>query len=472
MAWDIGSTLIFNGRFSKLRNRLLLSYLLVIATILGTFSTAVYILVVRDRNQQLNAHLRQIAAASASTLEIIQHEYEELSTQEEYKGYVPLKADGMPVPITLSQLMGKYRADSVSQLVANPLTNHQGVEWFDGRRRFMVYEGGLFPSTLLPNIISSQGSLVQYGKIRSFILPVYSVSSTTVSASISTSTIPSRLGYVRVSESTLLLEAELRRFQTGLVLGVLIVSGLVTLGGFLLTRESLKPVVQSFDQLREFTSDASHELRNPLTAIRASVAVMQSHPERIHPADVEKLGAIATASAQMSHLVDDLLLLARMDWQAPDQSAWRRIALDEMLEDLVDLYSDRATQAHIFLQSQLIPNIEVYGDASQLQRLFTNLLGNALKYSLSGGTVNVSLQRIGTSALVSIEDTGIGISPDQLSHIFERFWRADQVRSQHENSSGLGLAIAKTITQRHGGEITVRSQLGVGSCFYVKIPLP
>jgi signal transduction histidine kinase len=478
MVWDIDSMLISKqiskqiskeiskqiskGQFSKLQTRLLLSYLLVIATILGTFSTAVYVLVARDRHQQLNASLRQIAAASASTLEIIQHEYEELTTEDEYKGYIPRNADGTFGPISLSQLMDKYQAKSIPDFVPNPLiSTEQGVEWFDRKQHLMVREGSLFPQKSLPKIVSPKGQIIEQGNIRSFILPVYAATKS-----------EQLLGYVRATKSMDLLNAELRRFQQGLMAGVAIVSGLVTMGGFWLVSESLKPILQSFEQLKQFTSDASHELRSPLTAIRASIAVMQSHPERVHPADVDKLKAIASASAQMSQLVDDLLLLARMDRQAPDRAAWRHIALDEILEDLVDLYSDRAWETNISLQSQLIPNLDVYADPSQLSRLFTNLLANALQYTPSGGTVTVSLQRSRTHALIRIEDTGIGIDPDQLPHIFDRFWRADQARSQHQGGSGLGLAIAKTIAQTHGGDITVHSQLGQGSCFQVKIPLP
>ncbi|MBO0348164.1 HAMP domain-containing histidine kinase [Phormidium pseudopriestleyi FRX01] len=457
---------ISNRQFSRLQTRLLLSYLLVIATILGVFSTAVYALVVRDRHQQLNASVHQMAGTSASTLEIIQHEYQELTTEDKYKGYIPRNADGSFVPISLFQLMGKYQADSMPTFVYNPLTpQRQAVEWFDSKKTLIVREGRLFPSESLPNTISPKGQLIsQKSKsLRSFILPVYSTAKSGRSQ---------LLGYVRATESTNLLNADLRRFRQGLIAGVAIVSGLVTMGGFWLTRESLKPILQSFEQLKQFTSDASHELRGPLTAIRASIAVMQSHPERVHPADVEKLKAIASASVQMSQLVDDLLLLARMDRQAPDLAAWRQIALDEILEDLVDLYSDRARETNISLQSQLIPNLEVYADAFQLSRLLTNLLTNALQYTPSGGSVTVSLQRRRTHALIRVEDTGIGIAPEQLPHIFDRFWRADQARSQHQGGSGLGLAIAKTIAQTHGGDIIVHSQLGQGSCFQVKIPLP
>jgi two-component system OmpR family sensor kinase len=470
MVWDIDSMPISKpiskpisqGQFSRLQTRLLLSYLLVIATTLGAFCTAVYAIVARDLNQQLNASLHQIAGTSASTLEIIQHEYEEVTTEDEYQGYIPKNADGTFGPISLSQLMDKYRVYSIPAFVPNPLiSDDQGVEWFDSKQQLMVREGNFFTTQSLPKIVAPKGQILEEGNIRSFILPVYAGAKS-----------EQLLGYVRATKSMDLLNAELRRFQQGLMAGVAIVSGLVTMGGFWLTRESLKPILRSVEQLKQFTSDASHELRSPLTAIRASIAVMQSHPERVHPADVEKLKAIASASAQMSQLVDDLLLLARLDRQAPDRAVWRQIALDEILEDLVDLYSDRAESANLNLQSQLIPNLEVYADPSELSRLFTNLLANALQYTPSGGTVIVSLQRNRTHALVRIEDTGIGINSDQLPHIFDRFWRADQARSQHQGGSGLGLAIAKTIAQTHGGDITVQSQLGQGSCFQVKIPLP
>jgi two-component system OmpR family sensor kinase len=164
-----------------------------------------------------------------------------------------------------------------------------------------------------------------------------------------------------------------------------------------------------------------------------------------------------------------------MDRQAPDQRTWRGIALDEMLEDLVDLYGDRADQAQLSLKYELSPTLktdtQVKGDASQLQRLFTNLLTNALQYTPSGGSIVISLQQMGTYALVTVQDTGLGIAPEHLSQIFDRFWRADQARSHYDDGSGLGLAIAKTIAQQHQGDITVQSKLREGSRFQVKIPL-
>jgi signal transduction histidine kinase len=304
MDWDIASTPTSNPRVLKLRNRLFFSYLLVIATILGVFSAAVYFVVARDRDQQITKHLHQVAESSAGTLEIILHEYEELTTEPKYKGYIPIQWDGTPAPILLTELMNMYKG--VSPLKASTeliSTMQQGVEWYNHQRRLVVKEGGLFLSIPLPVVIPPTGLLMQQGDIRSLIRPVYRNAKKN-----------QVLGYVRVTESTIILEAELNRLRWGLVIGVLTVSGLAMLAGMGLTRESLKPIVKSFNQLQQFTADASHELRNPLTAIRASIAVIESHPERIHAADVEKITAIAHASLQMSHLVDDLLL-------GPDGSA-------------------------------------------------------------------------------------------------------------------------------------------------------
>jgi signal transduction histidine kinase len=160
-----------------------------------------------------------------------------------------------------------------------------------------------------------------------------------------------------------------------------------------------------------------------------------------------------------------------MDQQAPNQRDRHRVALDEILEDLIDIYRDRAEQAQILLKSQLISEIEVKADASQLQRLFSNLLVNALQYTPCGGTITVSLQRIDNDALVSVEDTGMGIAADQVLHIFDRFWRSDLARSRCQDGSGLGLAIAKSIAQQHCCDIKVHSELGKGTCFQIKIPL-
>lgn len=110
------------------------------------------------------------------------------------------------------------------------------------------------------------------------------------------------------------------------------------------------------------------------------------------------------------------------------------------------------------------------GDAIQLRRLFTNLIENALQYTPDGGKVKVSIQKNDTFVNIIVEDTGIGIPADRLSFVFDRFWRADRARSWREGGSGLGLAIARAIARAHGGEISVTSQVNVGSCFRICLP--
>lgn len=115
--------------------------------------------------------------------------------------------------------------------------------------------------------------------------------------------------------------------------------------------------------------------------------------------------------------------------------------------------------------------LTLMGDQDQLIRLFLNLLDNAVKYTPQGGEVSVTIARDGTNAAIAVKDTGPGIGPEHIPHIFERFYRVDKARSRSEGGSGLGLAIAKHIVQLHGGSIKVESELGRGSTFIVELPL-
>jgi two-component system OmpR family sensor kinase len=473
MVWDIDLTQIFkHPRLGQWRYRLLFSYLVVTGGVLGIFALTVYGIVARDRQHQFDLQVRQMATLAAISLDSIEHEHTELFSEKEYASYVARQGLDPSTFISLSALMGKYRFGvSPSSILPNPppvlspLTpndqNDQGVEWFDPQKQPMVREGNLFPSTPLPADISPDGEWEQWSDFRSFVLPV------SIPVSAGNTDI---LGYVRTSGSLLPLAIELRQLRQQLILGVMLVSGLVTLGGIWLTQQSLQPVLASFEQLKQFTSDVSHELRNPLTAIRASIAVLQDHPERVHPADIQKLQAMASASEQMSQLVDDLLLLTRLDHFKIGSQVWRSIPLDELLEDLGNLYGDRAAQSNITLTVENLPPVTVQGDAVQLQRLFTNLLTNALQYTPAGGCVTITLHPRGSQAQVSIQDTGIGIAPDQLPHIFDRFWRADQARNYDRGGTGLGLAIAQGIAHHHFGSITVSSKVNGGSCFQVNLP--
>jgi signal transduction histidine kinase len=332
----------------------------------------------------------------------------------------------------------------------------QSIEWFDAKQQLISRTGKHFPTGPLNFHLHQQGAV----RILSF--PVYAEAGKQGQVR----------GYVRVSELIKEEQGTLHQLVVELGWGSLLGSLLITGSGWYLTRRSLQPIEQNVRQLKQFTADASHELRNPLTVIKTTVEVMQSHPERIHAGDIGKLESIHQATAQMSQLVDDLLLLARSD-STGTVSNQLLIPLDELLEDLIEALQPQAATKQIQLIGSMPINssIRVRGDASQLRRLFANLLDNALDYTPPQGKVQVTVVVTSISIIVKVQDTGIGIAPEHIPLIFDRFWRADQARSQRDGGAGLGLAIAQTIAQAHGGEISVTSQLNVGSCFQVRLPL-
>jgi len=428
-----------------LRWHLLLSYLAVMLAIFGVSTIAVYQFFRHSLYEQLDQRLVGLAQAASHNLIAIRQQSQE---SHQYPG----KAPDVHANI-LRHLDHDGDLDIPWQNLREP---NQGVEWFDARSQRVGHAG-----TLLLEVLPRPGyQILHQGRIRTVTIAVYS--SKTGRQHLE--------GYIRTSEETTEVEGTLNQLRWGLGLGGIVVLCLTGIGGVWLTRQSLKPIQQSFDQLKQFTADASHELRSPLTAIKTSVEVIQAYPERIHPKDVKKIAAIASAATQMTHLVEDLLLLARMDtvtYPKPDSTV---VQLNDILKELLVLLELQAQEKQVDLKVYLMP-VWVLGNTKQLTRLFGNLLENGLQYTPAGGRITLSMKQIERAVIVSVEDTGIGIAPEHLALVFDRFWRADQARSRREKGSGLGLAIAIAIAQRHNGDITVRSQLGVGSCFQVCLPL-
>jgi signal transduction histidine kinase len=334
----------------------------------------------------------------------------------------------------------------------------QGVEWFNADRQLVGNAG-----TLLSDLPPQTGwQILQNGRVRARTLLVYSYPEGR-----------SRLeGYIRTSEDTTEVEDLLHRFRWGLLLGGSVILGVTGLGGLWLTRQSLKPIERSLQQLKQFTADASHELRSPLAAIKIAAEVMQYYPERIHPQEMKKVVGIAKSTQQMTRLVDDLMLLARMDADAitPIQT-WTLISLDRLLSDLIESLTGQAEAKNIEIDYHLLPNVTIRGDAEKIARLFANLLENALHYTAAEGKITLSMKGGDRAVIIAIADTGMGIAPEDLKFIFDRFWRADRARSRRAGGTGLGLAIAQTIARQHRGEITASSQLGIGSCFQVRLAI-
>ncbi|HEY1952835.1 MAG TPA: ATP-binding protein [Gemmatimonadaceae bacterium] len=227
----------------------------------------------------------------------------------------------------------------------------------------------------------------------------------------------------------------------------------------------------SFGGLRRFTADASHELKTPLAVLRADVerAMMESSNQN------EKMVALEEALQEvrrMSDLVESLLTLARADEGRFDLHR-EPVELQPLVQEVYETALILGEAQGVTVNLPFTADVVVMGDRTRLRQLFLNLVTNAIKYTPAGGKVELGLGRHPDNVTFAVRDTGIGISAADFPHIFERFWRADRVRSRmsERGGFGLGLAISQWIAQAHGGSLTASSRLGRGSLFTVTLPL-
>ncbi len=225
----------------------------------------------------------------------------------------------------------------------------------------------------------------------------------------------------------------------------------------------------AFERQKEFTGDASHELRAPLSIIQAE-ATLALRKER-HPREYRKaLEVISSEADHMASLTNQLLELARAD-SGKEKYTFETLELAEFIKDVCSDVAILCQEKGLGLQVNLPEQLWIRGDQKSLRRLMYNILNNAIRYTDHDGTIGVVLQKKHDTVVVSVSDTGIGITEDQLPFIFERFYRADKARSRSEGGSGLGLAICKHIVDSHGGRIDVESRLGSGSTFSIQFPI-
>ena len=226
---------------------------------------------------------------------------------------------------------------------------------------------------------------------------------------------------------------------------------------------------ESVQRMSQFTADASHELRAPVALIRTT-AELAIQSERSGTEARDDMLTILTEAERVSRLIDSLLLLARAD--AGEDGLQRELTdLPAILRQAVEQCRAPAAEKNIQLDS--LPgdqSIAVIGDAEAMRRLFFILIDNAVKYTPDGGQIDVRLEMTGERAIVSVTDTGIGIADTELPYIFDRFWRADKVRSRGMGGAGLGLSIARWISEQHQWEIKTGAGPGGGSQFTVTIP--
>ena len=277
-------------------------------------------------------------------------------------------------------------------------------------------------------------------------------------------------GYLQIGRTLESVDAETRRIQWILAIGFPVALILVVFSGWWLSGLAMQPIYQSYQQQQQFTANAAHELRSPLASLLATVEAILHLSTSNQPDVSVMLQTVERQGRRLSHLITDLLLLTSLE-QNSGTKLFQPCCLNDLVDDLTEEYLELATATDTQLISQ-ISDAEIYvlGNESQLYRLVSNLIANAIQYTPPGGFVTIHLESYDRTALITVKDTGIGIASSEQTRIFERFYRVDSDRSRKTGGTGLGLAIAQAIVQAHQGTITVTSELAKGSMFSVHLP--
>jgi signal transduction histidine kinase len=252
--------------------------------------------------------------------------------------------------------------------------------------------------------------------------------------------------------------------------------GVAVLLSYFMSKRALVPIQEAYHRQRQFVADASHELRTPLSVIFSSVEALEMEEELTKNEFTQKLlNRLREEIKRMTKLMNDLLTLARADSEhASLQLVKETFDFRPYAERTLRLLEELASKKNIRMDFHSPESVIITADADKLTQLLYILLDNAIKYTPDGGEVTLSLRvepfKQQQMLTISVKDTGIGIPPESLDRIFDRFYRVDKARSRQQGGHGLGLSIAKWIVEAHGGHIHVQSEVGKGSEFTVKIP--
>jgi signal transduction histidine kinase len=225
----------------------------------------------------------------------------------------------------------------------------------------------------------------------------------------------------------------------------------------------------AFQHSRRFVADASHELRTPLTVIRGELESFVQERE-LNAEWRDRLGSALEEVDRLARIVEGLFAISRLD--AGEAAAeWVKFDLAQLAASTSDQMNLLAEDKRIQVTCTGTKDIWVQGDRARLKQVIVNLLDNAIKYTPAGGAVTLSVNARDGKAILEVADTGLGIPPDVLPRVFERFFRVDQARSREQGGAGLGLSIVKSICAAHQGRVEAISTPGQGSCFRVELPL-
>lgn len=316
---------------------------------------------------------------------------------------------------------------------------------------------------------------------------------------------------VEIGESLDPVETMLDHLFLQLALGLPLAVIIIAVGGYLLLRRALTPVEQiiraaeritqhnlserlpvahtgdelerlsvslnrmitrlddAFQNSKRFVADASHDLRTPLTILHGELENF-AEDARLDPELRDRAGSMLEEVVHLGKIVEQLFTLSQLD-AGEAQTEWTRFDLAELAKTTTEQMNLLAEDKGISISCDAGKPTLVKGNRVRLKQVVVNLLDNAVKYTPEKGAIHLRVRGVNGHAVLEVEDNGIGIPPDALPHIFERFYRVDPARSADAESAGLGLSIVKSICAAHGAEVEAQSAVGGGSCFRVKLPL-
>jgi signal transduction histidine kinase len=233
------------------------------------------------------------------------------------------------------------------------------------------------------------------------------------------------------------------------------------------SKRTLAPLEEAYKKQSRFIADAAHELRTPLSVMKTGSEVMLRNDRTID--EYKKyIGESLEEVERLTNLSNDLLFLAHNNKNKINTAD--KVSLSELFNKQIEIMRSYANTKNVKIKSSITNNTSLLGIKDDLTRLFINLLKNAIDYNKNGGIVEITLNRKNNNVILSVRDNGIGIEKENLTKIFERFYKEDNSRTKNSSSTGLGLSIVKEIVYEHNGTIEVHSNIGEGTNFIVKLP--
>ena len=267
---------------------------------------------------------------------------------------------------------------------------------------------------------------------------------------------------------TLLITKTTDQLQTTIFFVDLIILFVSSGLSYFLAGKTLKPIQKAMEKQKQFTADASHELRTPLAVMQTNLEVALREKEWNKEKERALIASAIDEVKLMTKMTQDLLTLSRLESKQEVYSL-NRINLAQIAGQAVRKMQNIAIKNQIQLSTVYSEAIFIKGDAEAAQQLINNILSNAIKFTPAGGSVNITVSRHDAKAIIRVQDTGIGIAKEDLTHVFERLYRADRARGQG-GGTGLGLSIAQEIARKHNGAINIESEIGKGTLVTIVFP--